>query len=142
MPSKDFVNLLIAKVSKDEIEKVHPEFVEYFGPVKFIKNEFKEALRDLLIERIWKTAKERNYYLYDEVWIYELKDYFVVIALACPRFVPGTAKKIRPPKLTPEEAFKLMMEKLQNIEIMGYSTDGLLTANPNGNGQTFNNTIQ
>jgi len=141
MPSKDFTNLLIAKVSKDEIEKIHPEFIEYFGPVKFIKNDFKENLKDILIERIWQTAKERNYYLYDEVLIYEVKDYFVGIALACPRFIPGTAKKLKPPKLTPEEAFQLIMDKLKNIEVIGYSSEGLLTQSKNVTTTNSNNTI-
>jgi hypothetical protein len=141
MPSKDFTNLLIAKVSKDEIEKKHPEYIEYFGPVKFIKNDFKEKLRDILIERIWQTAKERNYYLYDEILIYEVKDYFVGIALACPRFIPGTAKKLKPPKLTPDEAFQLIMDKLKNIEVIGYSSEGLLTQKQDATTNS-NNTLQ
>jgi hypothetical protein len=142
MPSKDFTNLLIVKVSKDEIEKKHPEYIEYLGPVKFIKNDFKENLKDIFMEKIWQTAKERNYYLYDEVLIYEVKDYFVGIALACPRFIPNTAKKLKPPKLTPDEAFQLIMDKLKNIEVIGYSSEGLLSQNQNATTTNLNNTLQ
>ncbi len=120
MPNKDLTGLLIAKISKKEIEQKHPEWLEQFGIVKFIKNEFKEELKDVLIEKIVKQAKEQNYYIYDEIIIRETPELFYALALAYPQFVPGHIKKLRPPKYSPEEIREIFKKKIEEANIIGY----------------------
>jgi len=137
---KDFINLLVARISKNELKKVHPDWLEPFGPIDFIKNEYKEILKDILIEQILKRAKEENYYIFSEIKLQETEHSFIAIALAYPKFVPGTVKKLRPPKLSPEEISEIFKKKIEELNIFGYSSQGFLIS-PQNNEFTTNSSI-
>ncbi|GIW67887.1 MAG: hypothetical protein KatS3mg096_755 [Candidatus Parcubacteria bacterium] len=136
---KDYTGLLLARISKKEIEEKHPDWLEQYGIVKFIKNEFKEVLKDILLEKIYQQAKEQNYYLYDEVFIRETENSFVAIALTYPKFIPGRAKKLRPPKISPEKVAEIFKEKIAEIGIVGYGGEQIYASNQQSD--TNNKTI-
>ncbi|MCX8159196.1 MAG: hypothetical protein N3D20_02820 [Candidatus Pacearchaeota archaeon] len=126
---KDYINLLVARISKKEIEEKNPDWIVEEAGIKLIKNEAKEKLKDVLLEQIWKRAKEQDYYIFDEVIIRETQNSFVAVALAYPKFVSGKVRKMRPPKLTPEQIIDVFKKKIDEIGIMGVSPDGILTKN-------------
>lgn len=118
---KDLTNLLFARFSKKEIEEKHPDWLVDFGGVKFIKNDVKEKLKDILLEKIIKRAREQRYYIFDRFEIRETENSFYVLTLAHPRFTPDGARLISPPKSTPEEIEKIFKEKLEEIGIRNLS---------------------
>lgn len=126
MEKKEYTGILVAKISKKEVEKKHPEFIKQYGMLKFLTNEIKEDLKNILIKEIGKKATEKKYSIID-LKIFETEDNFVVLAVYHPTRNLWDYLKLKIGNINPEEQIKKLVEKVKEIEFIGYSSEGILT---------------
>jgi hypothetical protein len=135
--AKEYIGLLLARFDKKEIEKVHPEWLVQRGPVKFLKNEVKEALKKILLEKIYKQAKEKKYEILENIVIRETENSFLAMTIAEPKGFLYRLKKLVMPKITPEEFEKRCLDVLNKFELTPITPDDIQKY-----GQTNTNTPQ
>jgi hypothetical protein len=123
--AKEFTGILLARFSKKEIEKVHPDWLVQRGPVKFLKNEVKEKLKEILLQKIYKGAKERKFKILGDIVIRETENSFVAMAIAEPKGFLYRLKKLIMPKITQEEFEKRCLEIINKFDLVPITPDDI-----------------
>lgn len=134
--------LIVLTIDKRELYKKRPDlFVEEdTGPIKFLKGEVKEDLAKLMLNILTKHCKQKNYYLLDEIVIQEGADKFYLFAFAWPKFVSGTWKKLRPPRITHEEFKQKVLDYIAKHDIVGVFNEADYYLIPSNVGQQIDRT--
>lgn len=123
--AKDYTGLLLARYDKKEIEKVHPDWLVQRGPVKFLKNEVKEKLKEILLKSIYQQAKEKKYKILEDIVIRETENSFLAFTIAEPKGYLWRLRKLLMPKITQEEFEKRCLDVLNKFDLVPVTPDDI-----------------
>jgi len=123
--AKDYTGLLLARYDKKEIEKVHPDWLVQRGPVKFLKNEVKEKLKEILLKSIYQQAKEKRYKILEDIVIRETENSFLAFTIAEPKGYLWRLRKLLMPKITQEEFEKRCLDVLNKFDLVPVTPDDI-----------------
>jgi len=123
--AKEYTGILLARFDKKEIEKVHPDWLVQRGPVKFLKNEVKEKLKEILLQKIYQGAKERKFKILENVVIRETENSFLAMTIAEPKGFLYRLKKLVMPKITQEEFEKRCLDVLNKFDLVPVTPDDI-----------------
>ena len=123
--AKDYTGLLLARFDKKELEKVHPDWLVQRGPVKFLKNEVKEKLKEILLKSIYKQAKEKKYKILEDIVIRETENSFLAFTIAEPKGYLWRLRKLIMPKITQEEFEKRCLDVLNKFDLVPITPDDI-----------------
>jgi len=123
--AKDYTGLLLARYDKKEIEKVHPDWLVQRGPVKFLKNEVKEKLKEILLKSIYQQAKEKKYKILEDIVIRETENSFLAFTIAEPKGYLWRLRKLLMPKITQEEFERRCLDVLKKFDLVPVTPDDI-----------------